>query len=306
MPTFVDLFSGCGGMSLGFSLAGWRPVCAVDADGDAIATYRRNFPKAEAIQSDVTDQKLQAHLRETHAGVDAVVGGPPCQGFSLASNRNRGANATRYETLNSLPMKFARLAVSLRPRVIVMEEVPTARETVEQVERYLRTKGFDVSAQVYNAADHGVPQARKRMILVATAAGARFSPPSPERPVPSGKALRQRPQPAKGTLVSDETKRRILLFKRTGQKFWGKYEIMDMTKPAPTITTNTNSSVGPYAIQRGNDFYNLHVEESARLQSFPHSFEFFGTTTSVRRQIGNAVPPMLANAIAKSVRLQRR
>lgn len=305
MPTVVDLFSGCGGMSMGFRMAGWQPVCAVDADEDAVATYHRNFPKAEAIRADVTDGRLQAHLRKAYTGVDAVVGGPPCQGFSLIANRNRDANALRYESLNTLPMKFARLAVSLRPGVIVMEEVPTARDTVEQVERYLRSNGFDVLTQVYNAANHGVPQSRKRMILVATAPGARFSPPAPERSISSGEALRRHPRPAQGTLVSDETKRRIHFVKRTGSKLWGKYEVMDMAKPSPTITTNTNSSVGPYAIPRGKEFYNLHVEESARLQSFPPSFEFVGTTTSVRRQIGNAVPPMLARAIAKGIKPQR-
>ena len=304
MPTFVDLFSGCGGMSLGFSLANWTPLCAVDVYEDALKTYSQNFPETEVICADVNDQDLQNKLKTKYLNVDAVVGGPPCQGFSMASNRNRATNKERYEQLNSLPLKYAKLARSLCPKVIVMEEVPAAKVVVDEVETYLIQEGYNVTAQVYNASKYSVPQSRKRIILVATRSGADFVPPSPEAPISSGEALNRSPRPSHGTLVSEKTKSKILLFKETKQRLWGKFETIDLSKPSPTILTVTNSSTGPYALQRGNNFYNLSAEESARLQSFPSSYVFHGTTTSIRKQIGNAVPPMLARAIASSITLR--
>ena len=84
----------------------------------------------------------------------------------------------------------------------------------------------------------------------------------------------------------------------------GNYAVMNLDRPSPTIHTQTGSATGPFTIKRGAQYYTMSEEEAARLQSFPASFRFEGSSTSVRRQIGNAVPPMLANAIAKGIRLR--
>ena len=301
MKTLVDLFSGCGGTSCGFHMAGWTPVCAVDMDENAIHTYAMNFKNAETICGDIRSAEVKKRLLK-YRGVDAVIGGPPCQGFS---KRNMITNS-RYDRMNQLPFHFARIAVSLKPRVICMEEVAAATPIIEQVRRILETAGYDVQYRIILASDYQVPQNRKRLILVATY-NATFSLPQTMRPISAGEALRKRPIPKRGEVVTDNAHKRIIQLLETGQRMiGGNYGVMDLNKPAPTIHTQTCSATGPFTIQRGNTFYGMSTEEAARLQSFPHSFKFYGTTTSIRRQIGNAVPPKLAQHLALGVSLERK
>ena len=105
MPTFVDLFCGCGGASSGFRAAGWTPVCAVDTDERALATYASNFPHATTLLGDLTDEGVQSRLEQEVAlsveggSVDAVVGGPPCQGFSRRNSSTQQHDPMRLRTL---------------------------------------------------------------------------------------------------------------------------------------------------------------------------------------------------------------
>lgn len=301
MPRFIDLFCGCGGASSGFESAGWTSVCGVDAAEGPLRTYAKNFPRAATICGDVGDDSLRARLRDAYrGGVDAVVGGPPCQGFSA---RNRTAHDERYERMNALPMAFARLAASLEPTYVVMEEVVSARAAVEEVADYLEAKGFAVWRAALNAADFGVPQSRRRVVLVASAPGApRFVPPSPVRRVAAGEALARAPVPAAGRPVSEYARGKIVELQRSNRRpMGGNYTLLNLDKPAPTIHTQTNSATGPYTIRRGERYHTMSEAEAARLQSFPPEFEFVGASTSVRKQIGNAVPPLLARAVARGL-----
>ena len=302
MPTFVDLFCGCGGASCGFKMAKWTPLCGVDIVEDALETYATNFPAAETVRGDVSSPKVQAYLRQKYTGVDAVIGGPPCQGFST---RNMTASDARYQKLNGLPMVYARLAASLQPKVIVMEEVAAAQEAVDEVAGYLEGKHYAVQQATLDASHYSVPQARRRILLVATSAGSEFVPPAPKPPMTAAHALNRAPRPARGDAVSAYARARILELQRSETRLiGGNYGVMDLRRPAPTIHTQTGSATGPFTIRRGAEYYTLSEEEAARLQSFPASFRFQGSSTSVRKQIGNAVPPMLANAIAKGIRLR--
>jgi site-specific DNA-cytosine methylase len=280
----------------------WTPLCGVDIVEDALETYSTNFPTAETVLGDVSSAKVQTYLRENYTGVDAVIGGPPCQGFS---KRNMTANDTRYEKLNGLPMVYAKLAVSLQPKVIVMEEVASAQEAVDNVVGYLENKNYAVKQATLDASHYNVPQSRKRIILVATSAGNDFVPPIPRAPMTAKDALYRSPRPAQGDPVSAYARKRILeLQKSETRLIGGNYGVMNLDRPSPTIHTQTSSATGPFTIKRGTQYHTMSEEEAARLQSFPASFRFEGSSTSVRRQIGNAVPPMLAKAIAKGIRLR--
>ena len=300
MPTLVDLFCGCGGTSCGFQMAGWTPVCAVDINDDALESYKLNFPHTEVIHGDMKSASIRRHLLTHYRGVDAVIGGPPCQGFS---KRNL-THGKRYEEMNKLPLLFARIALSLQPKFIFMEEVASALPAVKAVRGLLEKGGYNVYHTVLLASNYDVPQNRKRLILIATANAthATFVPPKPSLPTSAGQALRQKPAPPKGSPVSEYTRKRIeTLVKSSTRLIGGNYAIMNLRRPSPTIHTQTRSATGPYTIKRRAGYYEISCQEAARLQSFPHTFRFFGKQTSVRKQIGNAVPPMLAKHIANGM-----
>ena len=302
MLEVLDLFCGCGGASCGFQLANYTPVCGVDMNEEALMSYSENFPTAETICGDIRHARVQKHLKEQYFGVDIIVGGPPCQGFS---KRNMTANDMRYHRMNNLPIVFAKLAISLQPKIVVMEEVASAQEVVDDVADLLEKAGYDVVQTCLNAADYGVPQSRRRIILVASSSDAEFIPPSPKNVVSAGSALKKPPVPVRGSVVSPYVRDKIQQLQNANTRLiGGNYSVMDLNRPSPTIHTQTLSATGPYTIKRGRTYYTMSPEEAARLQSFPSNFRFIGSSTSVRRQIGNAVPPMLAKAIASGIRIK--
>lgn len=298
---FLDLFCGCGGTSAGFQQAGWVPVGALDCDGKAMATYALNFPQATTMCDDVRTPDVQDRLVAMFGSgqVDVVFGSPPCQGFS---SRNTQSHTAKYDALNDLPLIFARLAVRLGPKAILMEEVPRAAVLAPQLEAIFKDAGYDiVSYSVVNAAQHGVPQQRKRFVLVAYASErVAQTPLVAEAEVTVREALAQLPVPPYGRVVTERVRQRILEWDEKGRQA-GQYAVMNLDKPARTVHTQTLSSTGPYTIKRGDVYHELSVPEAARLQTFPAQFQFFGPVTTVRKQIGNAVPPTLARKLARSL-----
>lgn len=163
--TFVDLFAGAGGISQGFRQAGWLPVAGTDVDPDACATYARNFPEATTVCGDIRTARIRGELIEASDGVDVVVGGPPCQGFSQVRSHARLIDDPK----NSLYREFVRLVGYLKPKAFVMENVPGMAQMgiVEQVEQDLGRRGrYRVHAMLLDAADFGVPQTRKRIVFI--------------------------------------------------------------------------------------------------------------------------------------------
>jgi len=161
-PTFLSLFSGCGGMDAGFATAGFRSLAAYDIDADAVASYRRNF----ATPCDRVDLIEWEQLLPSVPEVDVIVAGPPCQGFSLAGAR-------RYDDpRNSLLMIPARIAARLSVRAVVIENVPgvlseSHRGYWNETDRILRDAGFRTRTVVIDAQSVGLPQTRKRVFLIA-------------------------------------------------------------------------------------------------------------------------------------------
>ncbi|GIL38033.1 DNA cytosine methyltransferase [Roseiterribacter gracilis] len=171
MTTFVELFCGAGGLSLGLSNAGWRPLLAVDVWKDALQTYRANFPDHPALLDDVrslTERRLRDELNETP---DWVVGGPPCQGFSTVGKRER------TDPRNRLVHEFARVVSVLQPRGFLIENVVGLRDMnfVDAVAKLFRKQGYAVSYMVLRAADYGVPQLRHRVFFIGDREGREFT-----------------------------------------------------------------------------------------------------------------------------------
>jgi DNA (cytosine-5)-methyltransferase 1 len=166
VPKCVDLFCGAGGLSLGFCQAGGIPAAAVDLDEASVETYRRMFPFCEKEVSckDIRTWKPTLRKRE----VDVVIGGPPCQGFSLA----RGSRFVD-DPRNGLYKEFVRIVAALEPKWIVMENVPGITNLgqgiiLQEIKQDFASIGYHIDCKVINMEDYGVPQARKRAIFVGT------------------------------------------------------------------------------------------------------------------------------------------
>lgn len=179
--TFVDLFSGAGGLSFGLRQAGWSPLLAIDTWRDAVTTYQANFPKEKCIQAGI---EALTRDRLTHALCDRpnwVVGGPPCQGFSTVGRRERN------DPRNQLVREFRRVVRLLEPDGFLIENVIGLRDMrfVEEIVALFELLGYRVTPFVLAAADYGVPQLRRRIFFVGDRRGGTFVPPTPTHGVDS-------------------------------------------------------------------------------------------------------------------------
>lgn len=175
MPSFVDLFSGAGGLSLGLQQAGWKPLLACEIWSDAVETYRLNFEDHPVFDGDIRklDEKYLASALSSQP--HWVVGGPPCQGYSTVGKRRLD------DERNTLFKEFGRIVDILRPRNFLIENVLGMRDMsfIQPVCRYFREIGYTVSPLVVRAADFGVPQLRRRVLFVGSRTGEFFDQPKP-------------------------------------------------------------------------------------------------------------------------------
>ena len=310
--TTIDLFSGAGGLSLGLEAAGFRSVFAVEIMPDAVATYRSTFPNAVVHGGDICEVDFQRWT-----GVDVVAGGPPCQPFSIGGLR-RG----REDVRDFLP-EFVRAVLQVRPRAFIMENVPNLISFGPYLRHVLAPllDLYSVSEpQVLNAADYGVPQSRRRLVIVGNRDGQAFRlpPGRPDRRVPSGSVLSGQPK-------GDPNPSKVVYAKRPdlrpnpyqGHLFNGGGRALELNRPSPTILASAGGNKTHFLdLQDRIPDYHRHlrlggrpyvgelpgarrltVAESATLQSFPEWVSFCGSRSSQYTQVGNAVPPRLAQAL---------
>jgi len=314
--TFIDLFCGAGGLALGFTQAGFRSVYAVDFDKAAAETYRRNFGH------EVWDREIE-ELERIPVGAEVVIGGPPCQGFSPLGQM---IPLAEHRQMNKLWRHYVRLVEQVDPVAFVVENVPEflRSEEFDALDRHARDLGYEIAAGVLNAAEFGVPQQRRRAFVMAVKGTTpRLPKPTRERatvwdaihdlplepngedwhvgrnPTPKSMA-RYKCVPPGGNRFNLMKKRpdlapRCWLNKPTGSTdVFGRLE---WDKPALTIRTEFfKPEKGRYLHPQAHR--PITHREAARLQTFPDDFEFCGSKIQVARQIGNAVPPKLARAIA--------
>ncbi|WP_439571775.1 DNA cytosine methyltransferase [Sphingomonas sp.] len=332
----VDLFCGAGGMSLGFQQAGFEPAYAIDFDQYACATYARNLG-THVSNLDLAKQMPQALAERILAevgSVDVVAGGPPCQGWSV---QRRGQLA---DARNDLTLQFGEIAIALGPRAIVMENVPTilgkrGAGHIKIIEAMLANAGYVVAKGVVDAASFGVPQFRRRAVIVAVKGGIEFAFPRPTHDPGFYRTVRDAigdlpPPPSDGSEHPDFPNHRRVLVSRAnlerlqhvpegggrldvpehlqlpchrnanGHRHLDVFGRLWWDRPSGTITAMfDNFTRGRFA--HPSQDRNITGREGARLQSFPDDFIFVGPKKDVARQIGNAVAPALARAIATAL-----
>ena len=351
----IDLFCGCGGFSKGFEEAGYNIRFGIDMWNDAIVTYKRNFPNAAVLNEDITKISGKDILKATKLKkneVDVIIGGPPCQGFSVSGKRMID------DERNKLYKSYVQIVSELKPKVFVMENVPGLvrlfkGQVAEQVKEDFTNIGYTVGMQILSADNYGVPQQRMRVFFVGVRndlvkKGMEYSYPVPfmgqgtDVPawtckdaisdldfVPDDRVLgedlpysiaaqndyQRKMREGSGSVLNHsitihnaKTKEIIAMvpdggnYKDLPEELWSTRKVhiawtrMDSKKPCFTIDTGHNHHFH-YKENRVPT-----VRESARIQSFPDTFEFIGIKTSQLKQVGNAVPPLLAKAVGDSIR----
>ena len=321
--TYIDLFSGAGGLSLGFEQAGFQQLLSVEMESDYCRTYRTNFPHHHLLQKDLTALTEQDLLNCLNGqSVDLVIGGPPCQGFSMAGKIGR---TFTDDPRNHLFKEFVRIVKIVRPCFFVMENVArlythNSGKTRTEIIQAFQNIGYSVECKVLNAADFGVPQIRSRVIFLGRRDKGKISFPEPFQISHQtvGSAIGHFPKLAAGEsnphVANHEAMNHSaqMLEKMAFVKNGGnrndipeplrpktgdirKYIRYDSNKPAVCITGDMRK-VFHYEQNRA-----LTVRELAALQSFPDNFVFCGNKIAQQQQVGNAVPPLLAKAIAESI-----
>lgn len=305
-----------------------RVVLAADIDPDTLVTYAANLPSVECQCVDMSDADARKRLVDTgrRLGVNAIVGGPPCQGYSTLNN---SAESEKYKLLNRLPATFVDVALALGVRFAVMEEVATFMKTpmAAEVYRKFRRAGYAVAIKNLNASHYGVPQGRRRCFVIAIRDCVSDVPAFPEpttlrRPMSFGYAMARDPVPPRGPLISAvalaQVKRRESGELARIRPNWYKtvYSVIREERPSPTITCTSAPSSGEKTRKTRNasgsgwEYRQLSPEEGARVQTLDHWSEFVFPASMPEKkrfkQVGNAVPTRLANIVLSHVASQDR
>lgn len=314
-PSVMSLFSGCGGMDLGFEKAGFKIVWANDIDHWACETYRQNF-KTPICEGDIENIDFN-NLKD----IDVVIGGFPCQDFSVLSKR-KGINAKR----GNLYKNFIRAVSNVKPKIFIAENVKgilsaNKGNAIKIIIKDFSDLGYNVHHKLYKFVEYGVPQTRERVLIIGIRKDLNFIyiPPEPTHKgenyitvkeafegVEKVKHNQDYPEPAERTkmIISliPEGKNYKEIPKNSPYYVKGLmsgiYKRVHRDKPSPTIIANGGGGTWGYHYSENRPLTN---RERARLQTFPDDFIFKGTTALVRKQIGNAVPPKGIYPIAKQI-----
>lgn len=319
-PTAIDLFSGCGGLTVGLKRAGFRVVGAVEIDPLSIKTYKANHKDVTVWETDIRDldpAKLVTVLGLRERRLDLIAGCPPCQGFSTIRTLN-GAFVID-DPRNDLLLEFQRFAEALRPRVIMMENVPGLAEDERFVSfcRRMKKIGYLGEHRILNAAEYGVPQRRRRLIYLA-GHGMKIPFAEPVRRMKtvedaigglpkageSGDPMHDMPEkrtprimelirriPKDGGSRTDLPEGDQLDCHKRCNGFKDVYGRMAWGDVAPTITSGCfNPSKGRFLHPVENRA--ITMREAALLQGFPRRYKFpTDSKSAVALMIGNALPP---------------
>ena len=337
--TCIDLFCGCGGLSLGFEKAGLEILLGIDSWQDAITTFSYNHKNSKGICADLSKlnpKEIESELSEK--SVDVIIGGPPCQGFSVAGKR------IVDDERNKLYKNFVRFVEYFKPKAFLMENVPNILSIgngiiKDSIVKDFSNLGYKVVYKILTASDYGVPQNRRRTFFVGFMNGNSFDFPKatvknkvtskeaisdlPDWTVKNGDVYPNKPQSeyqklmrknATGlynhrvTIHTEQTKRIIAMVPDGGNYKDLPLELQN-TRKVHIAWTRLDSTKPSFTIDCGHN-HHFHYEynrvptvrESARIQSFPDDFIFLGKLGSQLRQVGNAVPPLMAEELAKQIK----
>ncbi len=312
--TFVDLFSGAGGISVGARDAGLKKLASVEIDEDASNTIRKNFP--EAVHFEMPIEKVSEGAIETALNgkrVNIIFGGPPCQGFSVAGLRKPD------DPRNQLFREYLRIVKHLKPEFVVIENVPGILtmengKVYKEIKRQFAETGYpDMTVRILEAATFGVPQLRTRAIFIANKLG--LVNPYPKEIFSKGgyRSIESSIDDLKNIPRSDfpnhewtrhskEMEARISKIPHGGslyETFRDAYKRQYRGVPSMTVKENHGGCHVHYELNRV-----LSAREMARLQTFPDDFIFTGTFKRAYWQIGNAVPCLMAEHIARAIKIR--
>jgi DNA (cytosine-5)-methyltransferase 1 len=333
----VSLYTGCGGLDLGFHDAGFKTIWANDIDPFALQTYSNELKRRGAKLPVIHCGDVSKAVLPPEESADVVIGGPPCQGFSVAGRMDPNDPRSRQV------WEFFRVVSHVQPRAFVMENVKALatntrwQGTMDALQAKGEELGYQTRLLLLNAADHGVAQLRERMFLVGTREG--IIP----RPVPSGKwktvreALMDLPthgQPGNDSIckaiVTPAKKPVLRKSPFAGMLFNGQGRPLDLDAPALTLPASMGGNRTPIVDQKSleekaepwvvgyharlmsggkpiskvpGNLRRLTVEEAACLQGFPSGMVFSGSQCTKFRQIGNSVPPALGEAVGRALKL---
>lgn len=333
----IDLFCGCGGLSKGFEMAGYEVLAAIDMWDDAIKTFNHNHKKPVGQCADIHDWTEEYLMELKKIGVVGIVGGPPCQGYSTVGTRdvNDPRNHLYKEYCRIVETIMPEFFVIENVKGLTTLSGGAFKDDI--IKRF-SALGYNVHYKILNAADYGVPQNRYRVFFVGTRNGNFKFPDALDYKVTTKEALSDLPSFVadekiteylcnpeteyqkmmrqnnsvlmnhEGTAHTEQTKEIISMIKDGGsirdlpRKFW---EVRKYNKAFERMPSNGQSNT----VDTGHRNYFHYsdnripsVRENARLQSFPDDFEILGSKTSQYKQIGNAVPPLLAYAVAKAIK----
>ena len=309
-PTVISTFAGCGGSSLGYKLAGYKELLAVEWDDHAVQTFKANYPGVPVYHGDIGELGLDKCLEA--AGVkpgelDVFDGSPPCQGFSTSGKRKMS------DPRNSLFAEFCRLLEGLKPRVFVMENVTGMvkghmKQVFLDIMKSLRGCGYNCKAQVLNSKWYGVPQSRQRVIIIGTRKDLGKLPGHPRpktKPINAGKAIEGLPLDDLHMLTPlGEKWWRLCL---PGKSFssihpkghWFNQQKAHPFRPFPTICKSVFDGAGVAHWERPGQ---LSVAMLKRAASFPDDFKLSGKFQEQWARVGNSVPPKLMEAVARHIK----
>jgi len=333
----IDLFCGAGGFTEGFKQVGFNPIFANDQSLDAVITYTYNHP--EAIVSDANIQELNPHavrkkLKLKRGEIDTLVGGPPCQGFSMAGKRNK------TDPRNKLYEDFLAFVEVFEPKTLVMENVvglltmrtSSDESVIEIISRDFERIGYKTKYEVLDAAEYGAPQHRRRVIFIANSLGVNNGTLFPKithgpkshkktafstvgeaigdlvevndsldawnhKPMIHSQIVRERLE--KMPLGADLAVNQTFLPKRLRRTaFAYNCKRLEWSKPSVTLVP------GHYALPvHPTKPRTITVREAARIQGFPDDYLFFGKRDTQAALVGNAVPVELARAIGQRIKV---
>jgi DNA (cytosine-5)-methyltransferase 1 len=348
-PQIISLFSGAGGLDFGFEAAGFQTAVALEMDRDCCATLRANRPSWHVIEDDVfnvSSEKLLdvAGLKRGEAAL--VVGGPPCQPFSKAGYWSRGDSLRLEDPRSNTLSAYMRIVEDTLPQAFLLENVEGLAfegkdeglqlllRGIEQINKKTGSHYRPVIRKL-NAAEHGVPQLRERVIVIASRDGTLFQFPQPtfteqpeegllagtallpyrtawdalgdvrpdpsERLEPQGKWARLLPTIPEGSNYLHHTERGagLPLF-GWRRRYWTFLLKLAKAKPSWTVQAQPGPAVGPFHWESRR----LSMRELCRLQTFPDDVMITGGRTAVQRQVGNAVPSLLGEVLGRGIRTQ--
>lgn len=290
----VDLFCGCGGLSLGFIEAGFDVVAAFDNWDDAITVYRENF-QHPVYKLDLSDVPL-AVSKVMEIKPDIIIGGPPCQDFSSAGKRDEDNGR------GNLTVSFAEIIKEIRPQWFVMENVERILLTnkLKQAISIYKSCGYGLTKTVLNASKCGVPQRRKRFIMIGHLG---------DKDDFMLNLLEER-QSSKEMTVRDYMGTEIdVEYYYRHPRSYARRGIFSIDEPSPTIRGVNRPMPEGYKLHHNDPVQSLEgircltSLERSRIQTFPKSFKFVGSKTNLEQMIGNAVPVNLAKFVGEALRV---